>query len=122
AGKYSRRLLVSESLFSMDGDFAPLKDLQAAAREAGAISIVDDAHALGVWTSPTEGWDVIVGTLSKALGSQGGFVAASREAVDLLVNKARSFIFTTGLSPLCVAAAQAALSLIQQDPEPAARV
>jgi 8-amino-7-oxononanoate synthase len=122
AGKYPRRLLVSESLFSMDGDFAPLEDLQAAARETGALSIVDDAHALGVWTSPTEGWDVVVGTLSKALGSQGGFVAASREVIDLLVNKARSFIFTTGLSPLCVAAAQAALSLIQQDPEPAAHV
>jgi len=115
AAPYRRRLLVSESLFSMDGDFAPLEALGTVARRHGALSIVDDAHALGLWETRTEGWTVIIGTLSKSLGAQGGFVAASRDVIDLFVNKARSFIFTTGLSPLCVAAAQAALSLIQED-------
>jgi len=113
---FRRRLLVTESLFSMDGDFAPLEDLQSLAKRYGAISIVDDAHALGVWDTKTAGWDVSVGTLSKAFGSQGGFAAGSREVVELLINTSRSFIFTTGLSPLCVAAAQAALNVIQQDP------
>jgi len=115
AASYRRRFLVTESLFSMDGDFAPLPELQEVAKRRGALSIVDDAHALGIWDTKTERWDVVVGTLSKALGSQGGFAASSHEVIDLLINKARPFIFTTGLSPLSVAAAQAALSLIQED-------
>ena len=83
---------------------------------------MDDAHALGLWETKTEGWNVVIGTLSKSLGSQGGFAASSGEVIDLLINKARPFIFTTGLSPLSVAAAQAALSLIQEDSKGSERV
>jgi 8-amino-7-oxononanoate synthase len=115
---FRRRLLVTESVFSMDGDFAPLEGLLSLCRRYDAMSLVDDAHALGIWDTKTRGWDIVVGTLSKSLGSQGGFVAGSSELIDTLVNKARSFIFTTGLSPACVAAAHAALSLIQEDPKP----
>jgi 8-amino-7-oxononanoate synthase len=114
---YHRRLLVTESLFSMDGDFAPLAELMDLCRRYGAVSLVDDAHALGIWNRPADP-DVLIGTLSKALGSQGGFVAGSRELIDTLINKARSFIFTTGLAPACVAAAQESLELIQREKEP----
>ena len=121
-----RRLLVTESIFSMDGDFSPLAELCALAKKYEAISLVDEAHAIGVWGDQgrglSDGWDIVVGTLSKSLGSQGGFVAGSAELIDTLVNKARSFIFTTGLSPACVAAAQAALRLIQKDPHPRAHL
>jgi 8-amino-7-oxononanoate synthase len=140
AASYRRRLLVSDSLFSMDGDFAPLNELAALARRYDAISILDEAHAVGVWGdggrgarvknppipplakggsdeegSIEGGFDVVVGTLSKSLGSQGGFVCGTQDLIDTLVNKARSFIYTTGLSPACVTAAHAALSLIQED-------
>jgi 8-amino-7-oxononanoate synthase len=126
AQSYRRRILVTESLYSMDGDIAPLRELADLTRRYGAIGFLDEAHALGVWGFQGRGvlglegmddkWDIVVGTLSKALGSQGGFVAGSAELIDLILNKARSFIFTTGLSPVCVAAAQAALELIQSDP------
>jgi len=118
ASRYRRKLLVTESLFSMDGDFAPLEALAQIAKRHEAVSIVDDAHAFGVWETRTEDWDVVIGTFSKSLGSQGGFAAGSRELIETLINKARPFIFTTGLSPACVAAAQAALSLVQEDPRP----
>lgn len=121
AASYPRRLLITESLFSMDGDFAPLPKLLELAKQYEAISLVDEAHAIGVWDL-AKGWDITVGTLSKSLGSQGGFVAGSRELMDMLVNKARAFIYTTGLSPMCVAAAQAALSLIQEDAGPRTRL
>ncbi len=121
AASYRRRLFVTESLFSMNGDFAPLAELSQLARTYDAISLVDEAHAMGVWDL-AKGWDITVGTLSKSLGSQGGFVAGTRELVDSLINTARSFIYTTGLSPACVAAAQAALSLTQEDSTPRARV
>jgi len=119
---HRRRLLLTESLFSMNGDFAPLKNLLSLAHAHDAISIVDDAHALGVWDTEAPEADIVVGTLSKSLGSQGGFVAGSHELIDTLVNRARAFIFTTGLSPMCVAAAQAALSILQENTAPRARV
>lgn len=128
ARQYRRRLLVTESLFSMNGDFAPLPALAALARTYGAVSFVDEAHAIGAYGYHGRGvlgsegmddhWDIVVGTLSKALGSQGGFAAGSRDLMDVMINKSRSFIFTTGLSPACVAAAGAALSLIQEDAAP----
>lgn len=128
AAAYRRRVLVTDSLFSMDGDFAPLDALARLAGRYEAISVLDEAHAIGVWgkngrgaramDGRSERWDVIVGTLSKALGSQGGFVAGSAEFIETLVNKARSFIYTTGLAPAAVAAAQAALSLLQEDARP----
>lgn len=111
---YRRRLVLTESLFSMDGDFAPAAELAVLARQHQAMLLVDEAHALGVWDLCT-GADITVGTLSKALGSQGGFVAGSRALIETLVNRARSFIFTTGLSPVCVAAGFAALSVAQDE-------
>lgn len=112
---YRRRLILTESLFSMDGDFAPIEELATLAREHNAMLLVDEAHAIGVWDLSKVA-DIVVGTLSKALGSQGGFVAGSRALIDTLINRARAFIFTTGLSPVCVAAGFAALSLVQDDP------
>jgi 8-amino-7-oxononanoate synthase len=155
AESYKRKLLISDSLFSMDGDFAPVDALARVASRYGAISLLDEAHAIGVWgeggrgarfdtetrghgdtgkkqegfsasprlrVSASSDWDVIVGTLSKALGAQGGFICGSRALIDTLLNKARSFIYTTGLSPINVAAAHAALSLIQEDAAPRERL
>jgi 8-amino-7-oxononanoate synthase len=127
AASYRRRLLVTDSLFSMDGDFAPLAELAALAQRHKAISVLDEAHAVGIWGTNGRGiregsWDVVVGTLSKSLGSQGGFACASQTVIETLINKSRSFIYTTGLSPACVAGAQAALSLIQEDSAPRERL
>ncbi|MES1158003.1 MAG: 8-amino-7-oxononanoate synthase [Haliangium ochraceum] len=111
-----RRLLVTESLFSMDGDTAPLADLAQVAREADAILVVDEAHALGVHGPAGRGLcaaagvvpDALIGTLGKALGASGGFVAGSSVLRDYLVNRARTFIFTTALpAPVAAAAARA---------------
>ncbi len=116
-----RRLVVTDGVFSMDGDLAPLPALAEVAAEHGAILVVDDAHgtavlgpegrgtaaALGV----EDGVHVHVGTLSKALGGQGGFVAGRRDLVDILVNAARTFVFTTGLAPALAAAAREALAI-----------
>jgi 8-amino-7-oxononanoate synthase len=114
-----RRLLVTESLFSMDGDFAPLPALAAAAEAHDAIWIVDEAHAVGVLGPAGRGLcaqarvepDVLIGTLGKALGAAGGFVAGTRLLRDFLVNRARTFIFTTALPPAVAGAARAALEL-----------
>ena len=119
-----KKIIVTESLFSMDGDIAPMIDLEALARHHNAILVVDEAHAIGVFgrgggicrqlqVRP----DIVVGTLSKALGSYGGFVACSDAARRFFVNKARSFIFSTGLAPSCVAAGQAAVATITEKPE-----
>jgi len=122
AQSHRRRLLVTESLFSMDGDRAPLAELKILAQTYGAMTVVDEAHALGVLGSQgrglSEGWDVVLGTLSKSLGSQGGFAAGSRSLMDYLINKARPFIFTTGLAPVCAAAALASLQIVRRDVQP----
>jgi 8-amino-7-oxononanoate synthase len=107
-------LVVTDSVFSMDGDIAPLAELSRLCAETGALLVADDAHAVG----PLPGVDpaapsLRVGTLSKALGSQGGFVVGPRSYMDLLVNRARPFIFSTGLSPMAVAAALAALAVVR---------
>lgn len=125
-----RVLVVTESVFSMDGDLAPLADIAAAAREHGAWMMVDEAHAAGVFgpggagvvaaLGLTEQVDVHMGTLGKGLGSFGAYVAGSRRLVDHLVNRARSFIFTTGLPPSAAAAAGAALDVLAREPERAA--
>lgn len=107
-----RALLVTDTVFSMDGDLAPVEELAAACSRHGALLVLDDAHA--VFPPPAVDPStphLRVGTLSKALGSQGGFVAGPRGWVELLVNRARSFIFTTGLSPVCAAAASAAVEI-----------
>ncbi len=115
-----RRLLVTESLFSMNGDAAPLAALADAADATDAVLIVDEAHALGVLGPEGRGLsaaagivpDVLIGTLGKAFGAAGGFAAGDRALRDLLVNRARTFIFTTALPPPVAAAAHAALALI----------
>lgn len=121
-----RRLIVVDGVFSMDGDIAPLPEIVALAKQYGALTMVDDAHATGVLGQGRgtathfglEGQiDIHMGTLSKALASEGGYVAGTRHLIDFLVNKARSFIFSTALAPASVAAALAALRLVAEQPE-----
>src|SRR5262249_42877797 len=109
-----------ESLFSMDGDAAPVAALAEAAATTEAVLVVDEAHAFGVLGPGGRGLcaaaglapDVLIGTLGKAVGAAGGFVAGATVLRDLLVNPARTFIFTTALPPRVAAAAAAALALI----------
>jgi 8-amino-7-oxononanoate synthase len=111
-------LIVTDSVFSMDGDVAPLGDICDLAAQAGAWVMVDEAHATGLYEDgggivQREGLsdrvDVQMGTLSKALASQGGYVAGSEELIEYLANAARSFVFSTGLAPPAAAAAAEAL-------------
>ncbi len=111
-----RAVVVSDSVFSMDGDVAPLQPLGELCARHGALLILDEAHAvLGPHgPEPIDGLDIIrVGTLSKTLGSLGGWAAAAAPLVDLLVNRARSYIFTTALSPADTAAGLAALRIVR---------
>ena len=112
-----RKIVVTESVFSMDGDCAPLPALAELCIEHGALLVLDEAHAvLGPKLRPTSGLQVLhVGTLSKTLGALGGFVAGSSRLIELLINRARTFIFTTGLSPADTAAALAALRICESD-------
>jgi 8-amino-7-oxononanoate synthase len=126
-----RRLLVSDSVFSMDGDLAPLADLLDLARRHDCLLLLDEAHATGVLGEHGRGvTDLLpadrpadrdrllkVGTLSKALGGQGGFVCCSRTARDWLVNHARPYIFSTALSPLLAAVARRAVAIVEAEPE-----
>lgn len=108
-----RKIVVTESVFSMDGDAAPLPALAEICSEHDALLVIDEAHAALGFTLPTQ-CDVRVlhvGTLSKTLGSLGGFVAGSSRLIELLINRARTFIFTTGLSPADTAAATAAVRI-----------
>ncbi|WP_053847660.1 8-amino-7-oxononanoate synthase [Streptomyces sp. NRRL B-24085] len=125
-------LAVSDTVFSVDGDAAPLAGLAGACREHGAGLVVDDAHGLGVLGAGGRGApqaaglagadDVVVTvTLSKSLGSQGGAVLGPARVVEHLVNAARTFIFDTGLAPASAGAALAALRLLGREPERAAR-
>jgi 8-amino-7-oxononanoate synthase len=120
SGTYRRRFLVTESLFSMTGDVAPLADLAAAAGEHDAVLVVDEAHALGVIGPGGRGAcaaagvvpDVLIGTLGKAFGAAGGFAAGHPTLRAFLVNRARTFIYTTGLPPPVAAAARASVDLV----------
>ncbi|AVV43895.1 8-amino-7-oxononanoate synthase [Streptomyces sp. ID05-04B] len=123
---------VSDAVFSVDGDAAPLAGLAAACREHGAGLVVDDAHGLGVLGDGGRGTaqaaglagaaDVVVTlTLSKSLGSQGGAVLGPARVIEHLVNAARTFIFDTGLAPAAAGAALAALRLLRREPGRAAR-
>jgi 8-amino-7-oxononanoate synthase len=122
-----RALLVTDSVFSVDGDLAPLPDLFAACRDANAALVVDDAHGFGVLGPGGRGAvaeagligepDVVTTvTLSKALGAQGGAVLGPRRVIKHLVDSARSFIFDTGLSPASTAAALTALHVLRDEP------
>jgi glycine C-acetyltransferase/8-amino-7-oxononanoate synthase len=119
-------VIVTDSVFSMDGDVAPLEGIVELAKRHGARVVVDEAHATGALGPGGRGAvaeaglgghvDVLVGTLSKALGSYGGYVCAPREIVELLLNSARPAIFSTALPPPAVAGALAALELLIEQP------
>ncbi|HEX2064030.1 MAG TPA: 8-amino-7-oxononanoate synthase [Acidimicrobiales bacterium] len=108
-----RTMVVSDSVFSMDGDLAPVDDLVALCRRHDALLVLDEAHAvLGPVPPPSDGPVLRVGTLSKALGSLGGYVAGPGPLAELVVNRARPFIFTTASTPADAAAALAALHVV----------
>lgn len=122
-----RRLIVTDGVFSMDGDIAPLPDILDLAKRYDALVMVDDAHALGVIGRGGRGTvsyfglegqvDIQMGTMSKSLAAEGGYVTGKKELIQYLINRARSFIFSTALSPAVVAAANGALAELVANPE-----
>ena len=116
----ARALVLTERVFSMDGDRAAVADLLAIAARHDAWTLVDDAHGLGVVEGDARA-PLEMGTLSKALGGYGGYLCASRAVCDMLRNRARSFVYATGLPPACAAAALAALEVATAEPERRAR-
>jgi len=120
-----KRMIVVDGVFSMDGDIAPLDKIVEIAKEYQTLVMVDDAHATGVLghgrgTAAHFGLEdevtIQMGTLSKALGAEGAYVAGKKELIDFLINKARSYIFSTALSPATIAAAHAALKEVMHSP------
>ena len=120
----ARKLIVTDGVFSMDGDIAPLDKLYELSRDYNALLMVDDAHATGTignghgtaaYFNLEKEIDIQLGTLSKSLGSVGGYVAANSTIIDYLVNTSRSFIFSTALSPADIGAALAALQVLESD-------
>jgi 8-amino-7-oxononanoate synthase len=116
---YENVLIITESVFSMDGDKAPLTALSKLARRHDAWLMVDDAHGLGEEAGTTV--DIWTGTLSKAAGSYGGYAAGKQSLVDYLATSARSFIFSTGLPPATCASALKALEIAEREPQRRAR-
>jgi len=122
-----RKLLITDGVFSMDGDLGPLPALCDLAEEHGAIMMVDDAHASGVFGRNGRGTvdhfgmhgrvDIQVGTLSKAIGALGGYVAGSRALIDFLHHRARPFLFSTSHPPSVVATCIAAIDLLLEEPQ-----
>jgi 8-amino-7-oxononanoate synthase len=128
-GRHQHALIVTDGVFSMDGDIAPLHELAALAQRHDAWLMSDDAHGLGVVGNgrgssfarlPKADVPLQMGTLSKALGAYGGYICASAAVIDLLRSRARTLIYSTGLPPAIVAAADAALQVIERDPAYAA--
>jgi 8-amino-7-oxononanoate synthase len=115
AGPHPRKLLVTETVFSMDGDLAPLAELSAACEAEGAWLVTDDAHGFGVLDLDNPA-PIQLGTLSKSAGAYGGYVAGPAALVDLLASRARSFVYATGLPPPVLAAALAALDAMEAEP------
>jgi glycine C-acetyltransferase len=122
-----RTVLITDGVFSMDGDLGPLPDLCAVAEEFGCIMMVDDAHASGVFGRNGRGTidhfdvhgrvDIQVGTLSKAIGVLGGYVAGSRALIDFLHHRARPFLFSTSHPPAVAAACMAAIDVLLEEPQ-----
>lgn len=125
--QYRRCLIITDSVFSMDGDLCPLPELLSLAEAFNCMVLVDEAHASGVFGQTGAGCVeyfgctgkqlIQIGTLSKALGSLGGYVAGSNTLIDFLRNRAPSWIYTTGLSPADTAAALAAIRIIEAEPQ-----
>lgn len=126
AGKFRRRLIVVDGMFSMDGEVFPLDALVPLAREFDAWTYVDDAHGTAVLGAEGRGAaeyrgvegqiDVIMGTLGKALGTAGAFIAGSRTLIDFMRHRARSFVFTTSSPPALAAATREALRIVRDEP------
>lgn len=114
-GEHQHALIVTETVFSMDGDRAPLHGLKDLARQYDAWILTDDAHGLGIVTSPAV--DIEMGTLSKAAGSYGGYVSGSKTLIEYLKTAARSLIYSTALPPATVAASLKAVEIMQAEPE-----
>jgi 8-amino-7-oxononanoate synthase len=124
-GDHDHAIIITDGVFSMDGDLAPLNELLALAGDYDAWLMSDDAHGLGV-VGGGRGSSFVgnshipvplqMGTLSKAVGSYGGYLCASASVIELMRNRARTLIYSTGLPPACVAAAIAAVDLIERDP------
>lgn len=122
-----RKLILTETVFSMDGDLAPLRDIAYLAKKYGSLLLADEAHATGLFGPTGAGLvealelqsavDVQMGTFSKALGSLGGYLAASKDLIDYFLNCSRSFIFTTGLPPGVLAASTEAVRIAREEPE-----
>jgi glycine C-acetyltransferase len=129
---FRRRLVITDGVFSMDGDIGPLPEIVRLCEQYGAISYVDDAHSSGVLGENGQGSvhhfglqgrvDVQVGTLSKAVGVLGGYVATSRALVDLLIHRGRPFLFSTSHPPAVTAAAIEAINIMEHEPELIARL
>ncbi len=126
SSKYSKKLIVTDSVFSMDGDLAPLPDIVSIASKHKAIVMVDEAHGTGVFGKEGRGVaehfglnkeiHVVMGTFSKAIGSLGGYVCGDEDLINYLRNKARSFMYTTALPPAVCAASITGIKLIQENP------
>jgi len=124
---FPRRLVITDGVFSMDGDVAPMREIASLARAHGAIMMVDDAHASGVLGKAGRGTvdhfdlhgqvDIQVGTLSKAIGVLGGYVAGSKTLIEYLYHRARPFLFSTSHPPAVAAACLAAFDVLEQEPE-----
>src|SRR5947199_8537239 len=127
AGEPGHKLIITDGVFSMDGDIGPVDRLAALAEQYGAIMMVDDAHASGVLGRNGRGSidhfgvhgrvDVQVGTLSKAIGVLGGYVCGSRDLIEFLYHRARPFLFSTSHPPAVAAACLAAFDVLEQEPE-----
>jgi 8-amino-7-oxononanoate synthase len=126
ATKYSRKLIVTDTVFSMDGDIAPLPDIVRIAHKYNAMVMADEAHGTGVFGKRGGGVvehfnlskkiDIVMGTLSKAVGSLGGYVSGDADLINFLRNKARPFMYTTALPPAVCAASIAGIKLIRKNP------
>jgi glycine C-acetyltransferase len=127
AGRKCRKLLVTDGVFSMDGDIAPLPQLVELAEKYGCIMMIDDAHASGVLGRNGCGTvdhyhlhgrvDIQVGTLSKAIGALGGYVCSTRDAIEFLYHRARPFLFSTSHPPSVAATCLAAFEVLQEEPQ-----
>ncbi len=129
---FEKKMVITDGVFSMDGDIAPLPDIVSLAERYDAFVMVDDAHASGVLGEKGAGTashfglygrvDIQLGTLSKALGVMGGYIAGSGRLKEWLINRGRSYLFSTGHPPMVAAALVAALDVMETDPEPMRRL